>query len=199
MGDLIIRTDVDLKGLDNLLGAAGDKANWAISRALNRAGVPVTNAMKREMRRVLGLKSHPYAKGTPGQALKRNTSVKRSTRATLTFSMAGFGKGLPAIYYQPKESPAGASINWLGARKTIDRSFYLGGKFPRRRKSRISFSVWRRTGSGKWTLDRPRGPGIPEAMQTGPAIAAWESQAKARLPHHLQSALISLLGGHFTR
>lgn len=197
MSDLTVRTEVDLHSLDNMLKAAGERAPVAISRALNRAGVPVANAMKRQIRKVLGLRGHPYAKKPPGHFLRRRTSVKKSTPATLVFSLAGFGAGLPAIYYQPKEAPPGASINWLGARKTLPRSFYLGGKFPRRKRSKISHAVWRRIGAGKWGLDRPDGPGIPDAMRTPSAIAVWEGQAAARLPHHLRSALESLLAGHF--
>lgn len=197
MSDLSVRTDIDLHGLDNLLKAAGERAPVAISRALNRAGTPVANAMKRQVRKVLGLRGHPYAKRPPGKVLDRRTSVKDSTPGTLRFSLAGFGNGLPAIYYQPKEAPAGASINWLGQRKTLPRSFYLGGKFPRRKRSKISHAVWRRTGAGKWALDRPDGPSVPEAMRTPAAMAVWENQARDRLPHHLRSALESLLAGHF--
>jgi hypothetical protein len=196
VSDLVIRTHVDLKGLDNLIAAAGGRADIALSRALNRAGVPVANSAKRTIRKVLGLRAHPYAKGTPAKAVTRSTSVRKASAGRLEFSLSGFGKGLPAIYYQPKEAPAGASINWLGARKAIARSFYLGGKFPRRRKSRISHVVWRRTGTGKWTLDRPLGPGVPEAMQTSSVKAGWEQQAAARLPHHLREALYAVLRGY---
>lgn len=188
---------VNLNGLDNMLKAAGDKAPWALARGINRATLPVANAAKREIRKILGLRKHPYAKGTVRQALNRNTSVRPATRASLKFSMAGFGSGLPAIYYAPKESPLGASINWLGQRKLIKRSFYLSGKFPRRRRSSISHVVWERTGKGRWDLTRPRGPGVPDVMLQKTLMAKWRRDAEARVPHHLRSALESLLAGHF--
>lgn len=197
MSDVSIRTHIDLRGVDALIAAAGPRANGPISRALNRTGTPTANKTKRVVSKVLGLRNHPYAKTALGAALRKRTSVRNSTPATLRFSLAGFGEGLPAIFYQPKEAPAGASINWLGGRRQIARSFYLGGKFPRRRKSVISHSVWRRTGKGKWALDRPKGPGVPEAMQTSPVGSAWEGEAARRLPHHLRAALESLFAGHF--
>lgn len=197
---LQVRTDITMKGLDALVIAAGPKANRAIARGLNRAGQPTANAGKRNIREVLGLRKHPYAKGTVTQAVKRYTSVRKATPATLTFSMAGFGRGLPAIWYQPKETPAGATINWLGQRKLIPRSFYLSGKFPRRRRSKISHAVWQRVGSGGWgsfeNLERPRGPGVPEAMQSRTFSHAWDRDAAARLPHHMREALLAVLRGY---
>lgn len=196
MNGLYVRTDITMKGLDALVMAAGPKANRAIARGVNRAGQPTANAGKRNIREVLGLRKHPYAKGTANQAVKRYTSIRKATAATLTFSMAGFGRGLPAIWYQPKETPAGATINWLGARKLIGRSFYLSGRFPRRKRSSISHAVWERTGKGRWTLSRPRGPGVPEAMQSRPFGHAWERDASARLPHHMKEALLAALRGY---
>ncbi len=195
MSGLQVRTDITMKGIDRLVMAAGPKANRAIARGLNRAGAPAANSGKRNIREVLGLRKHPYAKGTVTQAVKRYTSVRKATAATLTFSMAGFGRGLPLIWYQPKETPAGATVHWLGARKLVPRSFYLSGKFPRRKRGRISHAVWERTGQGKWALDRPRGPGVPEAMQSRPFGRAWERDASARLPHHMKEALLAALRG----
>lgn len=191
-----IRTTIEMRGLDAMIAAAGPRANGPISRALNRTGVPTANRTKRVVRKVLGLRNHPYAKTALGDALKRRTSVRNSTPGTLRFSMAGFGQGLPAIYYQPKEAPAGASINWLSARRQVARSFYLGGKFPRRRKSVISHTVWSRTGQGKWSLDRPRGPGVPEAMATSAVGSAWEGEAARRLPAQMRVALEALFAGY---
>lgn len=196
MSGLSIRTHIDLRGLDALIAAAGPRANGPISRALNRTGTPTANRTKRVVSKVLGLRNHPYAKASLGNALKRRTSVRNATPGSLRFSMAGFGTGLPAIYYQPKEAPAGASINWLGARKAVDRSFYLGGRFPRRKRSRISGVVWQRTGAGKWTLDRLRGPGVPEAMQTSAVGSAWEGEAARRLPAQMKIALEALFAGY---
>lgn len=193
---LQVRTDITLKGLDALVMAAGPKANRAIARGLNRAGTPAANAGKRTIREVLGLRKHPYAKGTVTQAVQRYTSVRKASAATLTFSMAGFGRGLPLIWYQPKETPAGATVHWLGARKLFPRSFYLSGRFPRRKRGRISHAVWERTGKGKWALSRPRGPGVPEAMQSRPFTRAWERDATARLPHHMKEALLAALRGY---
>lgn len=192
---LSVKTEIDDRAVQAMLKAAGTRAPVALARAVNRAGVPTENAYLRTVRKVLGLRSHPYAKPL-GNAVKRRTSRRRATASTLTYSLAGFGKGLPAIYYQPKEAPVGASINWLGARKTIKRSFYLSAKFPRRRKSKISHTVWERTGTGRWALDRPRGPGIPDGMAAGQSRAVWESQASARLTPALVSALQAILRGY---
>lgn len=196
MSGITIRTDIEMRGVERLIAAAGPRAAGPIARALNRTGTPTANRGKREIRKVLGLRNHPYAKAPLGDALKRRTSIRKASAAALTFSMTGFGKGLPAIYYRPKETPAGATINWLGSRRLIERSFYLGGKFPRRKRSRISHVVWRRTGKGKWALDRPRGPGIPEAMQSSPFGSAWEGEAARRLPAQMKIALEALFAGY---
>lgn len=196
MEGLSVKTDIVMKGLDGLVMAAGPKANRAIARGLNRAGQPTSNNAKRNIREVLGLRKHPYAKGTAVQAVKRYTSVRKATAATLTFSMAGFGRGLPLIWYQPRETPAGATVNWLGARRMVPRSFYLSARFPRRKRSSISHAVWERTGKGRWSLSRPRGPGVPEAMETRRFGHAWERDGAARLPHHMKEALLAALRGY---
>lgn len=196
MSDLTVRTDIDLNGLDRMLMLAAERAPARIARALNRTGGPTQTAYLRTVRKVLGLRSHPYAKRPIGNVVKRRTSTKKASRGRLVYSLAGFGGGLPGIYYQPKEAPAGASINWLGSRKTIGRSFYLGGKFPRRKRSKISHALWRRTGSGKWALDRPDGPGVPEAMAQAAPRSAWEGEAGRRLPKELQTVIGDLLRGY---
>ncbi|TCR69697.1 hypothetical protein [Bosea sp. BK604] len=193
---LDIRTEIRSQDIERMLLQAGARAPVGIARALNRAGVPTENAYLRVVKTTLGLRNHPYAKAPVGNVMKRRTSRRAATAANLVYSLAGFGRGLPAIYYQPKEAPAGASINWLGARQRIDRSFYLSAKFPRRKRGAISHAVWRRTGHGKWALDRPRGPGIPEAMTQDAPRTTWESQAAARLGPALASALAAVLRGY---
>lgn len=191
-----IRTDIRSQHIERMLVAAGSRAPLGIARALNRAGVPTENAYLRQVRKVLGLRNHPYAKRSLGDAVKRRTSRRRATAGRLEYSLAGFGRGLPAIYYQPREGVPGASINWLGARKTIPRSFYLSGRFPRRRRSAISHVVWQRDGAGRWNLSRVDGPAIPEAMVTGSAAGVWEAQAAARLGPALKSALEAMMRGY---
>lgn len=197
MSDFSVRTEINLNGIERrLLNAAEKVAPARIARALNRTGAPTQTAYLRQIRQTLGLRPHRFAKAPVGNIVKRYTSTKRATGSRLVFSLAGFGKGLPAIYFAPKEAPAGASINWLGKRQTIDRSFYLGGRFPRRKRSRISHVVWRRTGDGKWSLDRPRGPSVPEAMAESRPRSIWEGQAARRLPVELMRVVGDLLRGY---
>ncbi|UNJ22048.1 minor tail protein [Microcystis phage vB_MweS-yong2] len=179
-----------------LIAAAGPRANVGIARALNRAGQPTRNAYLRRVRDVLGLKPWRYGKRQLGDVLKSRTSTRRANAARLEYSLAGFGAGLPAAYYQPREAPAGASIVMLGSRQTIARSFYLGGRFPRRVRSRISHTVWRRAGKGKWALARPRGPGVPEGMTQPQAASLWRAQAQARLRPALLRELTAIIRGH---
>lgn len=195
MSDLTVSTAIDLNGFDRQLRLAAEQAPSRIARALNRTGGPTQTAYLRQVRTTLGLRSHPYAKRPVGNVIKRRTSTKKASAGRLVYSLAGFGKGLPAIYYQPKEAPGGASINWLGQRKVIGRSFYLGGKFPRRKRSKISHAVWRRLGAGRWNLDRPDGPGVPDAMAQAAPRAVWEGQAARRLPKELQTVIGDLLRG----
>lgn len=196
MSDLTVLTNIDLHGLDRQLQMVAERAPSRIARALNRTGGPTQTAYLRQVKKTLGLRSHPYAKAPIGNVIRRRTSTKKASAGRLVYSLAGFGKGLPAIFYQPKEAPAGASINWLGHRKTLPRSFYLGGKFPRRKRSKISHVVWRRIGKGKWTLDRPEGPGVPEAMSQAAPRTVWEGQAGRRLPVELQRVIGDLLRGY---
>lgn len=196
MSELSVRTAIDLNGFDRMLETLAERAPSRIARALNRTGGPTQTAYLRQVKKTLGLRSHPYAKAPVGNVIRRRTSTKKASAGRLVFSLAGFGAGLPAIFYQPKEAPAGASINWLGTRRTIARSFYLGGKFPRRKRSKISHAVWRRTGAGKWALDRPTGPGVPDAMAQAAPRAVWEGQAGSRLPAELQRAVADMLRGY---
>lgn len=196
MSDFSVRTAIDLNGFDRKLLAVEKVAPARIARALNRTGSPTQTAYLRQVRKTLGLKPHRFAKSSVGTAVKRYTSTKRASGGRLVFSLAGFGRGLPAIYFDPKEAPSGASINWLGKRQQIDRSFNLGGRFPRRKRSKISHVVWRRIGTGKWSLDRPRGPGVPDAMAESQPRAVWEGQAGRRLPVELQRVIGDLLRGY---
>lgn len=190
------RIDVSLRGLDRLIAAAGPRANTGIARALNRAGSPTANAEIREVKKILGLRNHPRAKTSLGDAVKRKTSKRQATSARLEYSLAGWGDGFPLIYYQPKETARGATVNWLGARKLVARSFYLSGKFPRRRASSISHVVWQRVGKGRWNLKRPKGPGVPEAMVQPSAKATWQAGAAQRLPAALAKELGAILAGY---
>lgn len=195
MTDLIVRTDIRSERIEQMLKAAGPRAGVGIARALNKAGAPTGTAYLRSVKAVLGLKDWRYGKMSVTDFLKRKTSRRRATASNLTYSLAGFGKGLPLAYYQPKETPAGATVNWLGARRLIARTFYLSGRFPRRVRSSISHSVWRRVGAGKWALDRPLGPGVPEAMIQPAPKSTWETNAAARLPQHLAHELRVILQG----
>lgn len=191
-----IRVNIKTEGVRQLLDAAGPRADVALARALNRTGGPVATAAKRNIRKVLGAKPHPYAKKPLGDMLRSRTRIYKASPGNLSFALSGFGKGLPLIYYAPKESPTGATVNWLGARKKVDRSFYLSGKFPGRKRSGISGWVSQRQKPGRWKLYRPNGPGVPEAMEQAAVARAWEADARARLPAHLLSALQAVLRGY---
>ncbi len=196
MSDLIVRTDIRSEHIEALLKAAGPRAGVGIARALNRTGAPTSAAYLRSVKAILGLRNWRYGKTSVNDMLKRKTSTRKATAARLTFSLAGFGKGLNLAYYQPKETPAGATVNWLGSRRLIARSFYLGGQFPKRVRSRISHSVWQRIGSGRWALAKPVGPGVPEAMIQSAPKAVWEANAASRLPAHLARELTAIIAGH---
>jgi hypothetical protein len=179
-----------------LIAAAGPRANKGIARALNRAGGPTRTAYLRSVRAILGLKSHPYAKAPLGDAVSRWTSTRRAHATNLAYSVVGFGNGLNAIYYQPRETPKGVSINWLGGRRIIERSFYLSGKFPRRKRSGLSHKVWQRFGEGRWGFGQKNGPGLPEGMIQPGAQRMWMVNASARLPANLIRELTAIIAGH---
>lgn len=189
--------DVNTKGIENLLAAAGDRAPVAIARALNRAGTPAKNAYLRQVRTVLGLKKWRYGGASPTDWLKRKTSVRGANPGRLEYSLAGWGKGIPAKYFDPKEAPGGANINWLGKRQTISRSFYLGGAFPKRKVTSLTpKGVFRRWGKGRWEIEGAYGPSVPEGMISPAAQAIWLAQARSRLPKEMAHQLYAILAGH---
>jgi hypothetical protein len=189
--------DVDTKGIENMLAAAGARAPVAIARALNRAGTPAKNAYLRQLRNTLGLKNWRYGGRPVIDLLKGRTSARKANPGRLEYSLVGFGQGLPAKYYDPKEAPGGANVNWLGSRQTIARSFYLGGRFPKRKVSKLTpKGVMVRKGPGRWNLGGAKGPGVPEAMNTSAAQAVWLAHARARLPKEMSHQLYAILAGH---
>ncbi len=192
--------DVDTKGIENMLAAAGDRAPVAIARALNRAGTPAKNAYLRQVRNTLGLKNWRHggkASASAVTAMERRTSARKANPGRLEYSLVGFGQGLNAKYYDPKEAPGGANVNWLGSRQTIARSFYLGGRFPQRKVSKLTpKGVMVRKGPGRWNLGGAKGPGVPEAMVTPGAQAVWLAHARARLPKEMSHQLYAILAGH---
>jgi hypothetical protein len=199
---LVVLTSVDTKALQNMLAAAGPRAPVAIARALNRAGTPTRNAYLRSLKATLGLKAWRYEGGGKlGALLKRRTSTKSAHPGNLRYSFAGFGGGLPAKYYDPKETPAGATVNWLGRRVLLERSFYLGGLFPNRKVTKLTKrNVFERVGPGKWSsmknVEVAQGPAVPEAMiQPGPT-STWLNHARARLGPELSHQLHAILSGN---
>jgi hypothetical protein len=195
MSGIDVRTEIRSQDLEQKLAAAGKKAPVAIARALNRAGTPTQNAYTRQVKKTLGLKAWRYGKKSLTSAIMRKTSTRRANASRLTYSFAGWGQGFNLAYYDPKETPAGATANWLGQRKMVAKSFYLGGRFPKRKKSKLSHAVFRRTGKGRWTLDRPKGPGLPEAMVHPVPAAVWQQDSRRRLTPALMHELQVILAG----
>lgn len=192
---VVLRTDIKSEHIERMLKAAGDRAPVAIARALNKTGAPTSNAYMKQVKKTLGLKNWRYSSKKLGDVLKKGTSRRRAASGNLKYSLVGFGKGLPLAYYEPKETPSGATVNWLGTRKMIARSFYLSGHFPRRVKSKISESVLQRVGKGRWKLAKPLGPGVPEAMIQPAPRSTWEGNAASRLPKHVAHELQVILAG----
>jgi hypothetical protein len=211
---LIFSTNTTITGLDNLVKAAGPSANIGIARALNRTGTVVKNGYLREVRKVLGIRGHPAvttaarARATKSekkfknpmlQAMNRRTSVRRANTERLEYSLAGFGEGLDLLFYQARETPSGLNVFWLGSRKVVPKTFYLGGRFPSRRggfgpKRGMSAE---RIGTGPKALRfSPKGPGIPEGMVAKGPAAHWENQARARLGPRIAHELTAILQGH---
>jgi hypothetical protein len=196
---LIFSTNTTITGLDNLVKAAGPSANTGIARALNRTGTVVKNGYLREVRKVLGISKHKHAKAGAVAAVNKRTSVRRASAARLEYSLAGFGKGLDLLFYQARETPSGLNVFWLGSRKVVPKTFYLGGRFPSRRggfgpKRGMSAE---RIGTGPKALRfSPKGPGIPEGMMAKGPAAHWENQARARLGPRIAHELTAILLGH---
>jgi hypothetical protein len=194
-----VSVDVRMEGLDNLIKAAGPSANVGFARALNKAGAPTKTRYLRQARKILGIRKHPLAGVSAIKAVEKSTSVRRANPSNLEFSLSGWGKGLNLIHYQPKETPAGLNVFWLGARKVIPRTFLHGGRFPKRRggmavKSGVAFG---RHGSGRFAISAKFfGPGLPEAMIAPEAQSVWNAEARARLPKHLAHELEAILMGH---
>lgn len=193
-----IRAHADTAQAEALLLAAGVRAPIALARALNRAGQPARNAYMRQVRGILGLRSWRYdKKGSESlrYILKRQTSTLRAKPHNLTYSHVGFGAGLNLKYYSPRETPAGVSANWLGRRRVLAGTFYLGGRFPRRKISKLTpKGVYQRFGA-RHKIAIVKGPGLPEAMATGAASAFWMAEANRRLPRELAHQLRALLAG----
>jgi hypothetical protein len=202
---LIFSTNTTITGLDNLVKAAGRRANTGIARALNRTGVPTETRYLREVRKVLGVKKHPLAQYGVIEATRKRVSRRRATPANLEYSLAGFGKGLNLIFYQPKEKPQGLSVMWLGSRRIEKKAFLHGGTFRKGRWGGFAKNLgiaMRNDGGGKYSrlghsgLSAPRGPGIAEAMVEGSAVAVWDREAAGRLAPNIAKELRAILLGH---
>jgi hypothetical protein len=196
---ITVTTDVEMTSLDNLIKAAGPAANVGIARALNRVGAPVQTAYLREVRKILGIRKHPLAKGNVTQMTKRGTSTRKASPANLEYSLVGIGNGLNLIWYQPKETPAGLNVHWLGARKVVPRTFLYGGRFPKRhgglaKEKGVAFL---RTGGARSDITaKARGPGFAQGMVQPDAMSVWTSRAKARLAPEMAQQLMAILMGY---
>ena len=199
MTGLYLSLSTTMTGLDNLVKAAGPAANVGIARALNRTGSSVRSSYLREVRKVLGIRKHRYAKSGAVAAMNRRTSTRRANAGRLEYSLAGFGKGLDLLYYRAKETPAGLSVVWLGARKVIPKTFYLGGRFPKRQGGfgpNQGISAERVRRGPKGLRYSPKGPGIPEGMVAPGPAAHWENAARARLAPRIAHELRAILMGY---
>ncbi len=196
---ITITTDVEMTSLDNLIKAAGPAANVGIARALNRVGRPVQTAYLREVRKILGIRKHPLAKGNVTQMTKRATSTRTANPGRLEYSLAGFGRGLNLIWYQPKETPQGLNVHWLGERKVVARTFMFGGRFPKRHGglARLSGKAQIRTGAGRNAYSPAAyGPGFAEGMMQPDAMNVWTTRARARLAPEMGQQLMAILMGY---
>jgi hypothetical protein len=209
--NVAIKTDV--KGLETLIRAAGPAANIGIARALNRTGEPTANKYLREVRKVLGIRKHPLAQVSVLKAIKRRISKRRAFPAKLEYSLAGFGKGLNLIYYQPKETPKGLSVFWLGSRVIVPKAFMHGASFRTGRRggfaNKFGIAMEARGWGGKshkphrqkWggrtqLLGAPRGPGLAEAMAESGPKSIWSAEAASRLAPNIAKELRAILLGH---
>ena len=207
---LVLSTNTTIRGIDNLVKAAGPAANVGISRALNRTGEQTVNKYLREVRKALGIRKHPLAQVSVLKLIKRRISKRRAVSAKLEYSLAGFGRGLNLIYYKPKETRKGLSVFWLGSRVIVPKAFMHGASFRTGRRggfaNNLGIAMAARGWGGKshkphrqkWggrtqLLGAPRGPGLAEAMAESGPKSIWNAEAARRLAPDLARELRLIL------
>ena len=194
-GMITVETAADaeaLARLGNMLGALEDEAPKVINRALNRVGDMGRTRVVRELARDTGL---------PLKLIRRSVKTKRSGWRDLRYELLSVGGDVSLKHFRKRETKAGvvANLGALRGRVLFPRTFFRGGKFPRRVDIHMGGHVFDRMSEQRYHLKRvSSGVFIPQDMAEGAAAKAFDavvaSHLEPRLEHEIAREMARLLG-----
>ncbi|MTV33028.1 hypothetical protein GJ654_18775 [Rhodoblastus acidophilus] len=198
MAAVQIRIDASqLTTLGNLLGAAGEKSQTAIMRALNHTGKKARIAMVRALVPQTGLKNKTIKK-----ALGQHTAYdgRSGGAARGAYVIKSKGGNIRLKFFKPREggdgvdaSPWNAQHHYAGGFTKVGGGF---GKKRRKKTKKFGGNVMRRVGGSRKPLEVVKsGLDIPDEMVTGASASSFYSTVQSDLMPRVFHELLRVIPG----
>ncbi len=184
----------DIERFENMLGALGNEAPKAVSRALARTGDMARTRVVRTLAKQTGLQQ---------KIIRRVVKTKRPAQGhpetgagqDLTYTLHAAGGDVSLKYFRPRETRPGVVAFVRGERKLYERTFMKGGSFERGRVAlKMGGHVFERHGRRLPIEVVKSGVIIPEEMVSGETAAAFDDTVAKVLPRRLDHEISRALG-----
>jgi hypothetical protein len=169
------------------LAALGERANMAMSRALNHEGAKALTQVKRSLAKQSGMK---YSD------LSKLTHAVPSSPSTLTYQIRVSGKETNIAAFGGRQTAAGVSASPWGERHVFAGTFMVYAHAGEQGLSGIvaegSALAFKRVGKGRLPIHPLYGPNIGREVLKGETREVFERAAPAvieRLGHEIQRLL----------
>lgn len=180
----------DISGIHLLQKAMAEfephKVHRVAAQALNRAGSSARTKARSALIKQTGLSR---------KTLNKAMRPTRATTATLQYRIDARGGDVALRYFAAKEIRGGVTARPFGQSQQFAGAFIKGGRFPNRVPLKMGRQVLKRSGSGKFPVNKVKsGVIIPNEMVKGASAQAWQSTAARVLQVRIKHEL-SRLGG----
>ena len=156
-----------------------DEVPISLSRAINRTLAAVNTEGSIQVRKIYALKA---------KRIKKNFSIRKSTKNNLTASWKSKGDPIGLIQFGARQNRRGVSVQVekVNARKTIDHTFIQAGK-----DKETKHVFWREKKDGvrvaRYPIIRLTGPRIEDALSKPKVQKALQKKADETLQKRLDA------------
>jgi len=187
---LSVRIDTsEIEAIGHRLGAAANRTDDALRRAINRTGDMAFTLVKREVARQMGIRV-----GKAADQMRR----RRANYGSLTYSIEGRGGFIPLKEFEARKTRKGVSARpWL-LRHQFPHTFFvakLGGNVFKRVGDKVEVLRGPHAGKMRQPIEKLWGPALPREMVRGATAAAFERVVAEVLPRRVEIEVGRILRG----
>lgn len=181
----------DVRGLVRFEDAFDELGERGMRRVGNRAVNRTGDMARTQVRLTL-----PKQTGLPRRTIVKAVRVKRSTMATLAYTMKAQGGDVSLKYFKARETRAGVSAAPFGKRQVFEGTFMRGGRFPNRVPLNMGGHVFARVGAARLPIEKqPSGVIIPVEMVSGQTAEIFNRTVARVLPRRIAHEITRATGG----